>query len=141
MAIDQATEAGLDPGVLQGVAEPGDLADPLPGDLGAVADHVPGGLDLGRRDEAARQQPALQQVRQPLRVGVIFSELGNDLGSGRVRACLAGSGAVRVAGWVCAGAAGGFGEGGDAELDGLAAASDDLVHLGELGAGAGEADL
>jgi len=29
-AIDQATEAGLDPGVLQGAAEPGDLADPLP---------------------------------------------------------------------------------------------------------------
>jgi hypothetical protein len=28
--MDQATEAGLDPGVLQGVAEPGDLADPLP---------------------------------------------------------------------------------------------------------------
>jgi hypothetical protein len=52
-----------------------------------------------------------------------------------------GSGAVRVAGWVCAGAVGGFGEGGDAELDGLAAASDDLVHLGEFGAGAGEADL
>ena len=61
--------------VLQGVAEPGDLADPLLDDLGAVADHVPGGLDLGRRDEAARQQPALQQVRQPLRVGAIFSEL------------------------------------------------------------------
>jgi hypothetical protein len=40
-----------------------------------------------------------------------------------------------------AGAAGGVGEGGDAELDGLAAASDDLVHLGEFGAGAGEADL
>ena len=69
--MDQATEAGLDPGILQGVAEPGDLADPLLDDLGAVADHVPGGLDLGRRDEAARQQPALQQVRQPLRVGVI----------------------------------------------------------------------
>src|SRR6266704_5179076 len=71
VAIEDATEAGLDPGILQGAAEPGDLADPLPDDLGAVADHVPGGLDLGRRDEAARQQPALQQVRQPLRVGVI----------------------------------------------------------------------
>jgi hypothetical protein len=69
--MDQATEAGLDPGILQRVAEPGDLADPLPDDLGAVADHVPGGLDRGRRDEAARQQPALQQVRQPLRVGIV----------------------------------------------------------------------
>jgi hypothetical protein len=74
-AIDQATEAGLDSGVLQGVAGPGDLADPLADDLGAVADHVPGGLDLGRRDEAAGQQPALQQVRQPFGVGIIFSEL------------------------------------------------------------------
>jgi hypothetical protein len=46
-----------------------------------------------------------------------------------------------VAGWVRAGAAGGFGEGGDAELDSLVAASGDLPHLGELGAGAGEADL
>ena len=36
-------------------------------------------------------------------------------------------------------AAGGVGEGGDAELDGLVAAGDDLVHLGELGAGAGKA--
>jgi hypothetical protein len=67
----------LDPGVLQGAAEPGDLADPLLDDLGAVADHVPGGLDLRRGDEAAGQQPALQQVRQPLRVRVIFSELRN----------------------------------------------------------------
>ena len=48
---------------------------------------------------------------------------------------------VAVSGWGRAGAAGGFGEGGDGELDGLIAASDDLVHLGELGAGAGEADL
>ena len=58
MAIDQATESIL-------------IAAPLPDDPGAVADHVPGGLDLGRRDEAAGQQPALQQVRQPLRIGVI----------------------------------------------------------------------
>ena len=65
----------LDPGVLQGVAEPGDLADPLLDDLGPVADHVPGRLDLGRGNEAARQQPAFQQVRQPLRVGIVFSEL------------------------------------------------------------------
>src|SRR5438034_11786528 len=51
------------------------------------------------------------------------------------------SGMVVAAGRVRAGAAGGVGEGGDAELDGLAAAGGDLVHLGELGAGAGEADL
>src|SRR4051794_41807891 len=38
-------------------------------------------------------------------------------------------------------AAGGVGEGGNAEVDGLAAAGGDLVHLGELGLGAGEADL
>ena len=37
--------------------------------------------------------------------------------------------------------AGGVGEGGNAEADGLAAADSDLVHLGELGLGAGEADL
>jgi len=49
--------------------------------------------------------------------------------------------AVWLSGRVRAGAAGSFGEGGDAELDGLAAASHDLVHLGELGAGTGEADL
>jgi hypothetical protein len=44
-------------------------------DLGAVADDITGGLDLGGRDEAAAQQPALQQVHQPLGVGQIFSEL------------------------------------------------------------------
>jgi hypothetical protein len=71
VAMEEATEAGLDPGVLEHVAQPGDLADPLLGDLGAVADHVPGRLDLGRGDEAARQQPALQQVHQPLSVGEI----------------------------------------------------------------------
>jgi hypothetical protein len=38
-------------------------------------------------------------------------------------------------------AAGGVGEGGNAEVDGLAAAGGDLVHLCELGLGAGEADL
>jgi hypothetical protein len=69
--MEQATEAGLDPGVLEHVAQPGDLADPLLGDLGAVAEHVPGRLDLRRRDETARQQSALQQVHQPLGVGEI----------------------------------------------------------------------
>jgi len=38
-------------------------------------------------------------------------------------------------------AAGGVGEGGEAELDGVAAAGGDLVHLSELGAGTGEADF
>jgi hypothetical protein len=37
-------------------------------------------------------------------------------------------------------AAGGVGEGGDAELDGVVAVGGDLVHLGEFGAGSGEAD-
>ena len=70
VAIEEATESILIPASCN-VAEPGDLADPLLDDLGTVADHVPGGLDLRRGDEAARQQPALQQVRQPLRVGVV----------------------------------------------------------------------
>ena len=43
--------------------------------------------------------------------------------------------------WAGARSAGGVGEGGNAEVDGLAAAGGDLVHLGELGLGAGEADL
>jgi len=69
--MDEATEAGLDPGVLQHRAEPLDLRGPGLDDLRAVADHVPGRLDVRRRDEAAAQQPALQQVRQPLGVGHI----------------------------------------------------------------------
>jgi hypothetical protein len=40
-----------------------------------------------------------------------------------------------------AGVCGGVGEAGDAELDGFGAAGADLVHLGEFGVGAGEADL
>src|SRR5215207_9782107 len=44
------------------------------------------------------------------------------------------------AGRVHAGASGGVGEAGDAEV-GLVAAGGDLVHLGELAAGAGEADF
>ena len=43
--------------------------------------------------------------------------------------------------WAGARSAGGVGEGGNAEVDGVAAAGGDLVHLGELGFGAGEADL
>ena len=39
------------------------------------------------------------------------------------------------------GASGGVGEAGDAELDGGGAAGADLVHLGQFGVGAGEADL
>src|SRR6478672_11027878 len=50
---------------------------------------------------------------------------------------------VSAAGWsrVGGGAAGGVGEVGDAELDRVGAAGGDLLHLGEFGAGAGEADL
>jgi hypothetical protein len=51
------------------------------------------------------------------------------------------SGMVVAAGRAGAGAAGGVGEGGDAELDGLAAAGGDLLHLGELGAGTGKAEF
>ena len=69
--MEQATEAGLDPGVLEHVAEPGDLADALLSHFRAVADHIPGRLDLRRGDEAAGQQAALQQVHQPLGVGEI----------------------------------------------------------------------
>ena len=39
------------------------------------------------------------------------------------------------------GASGGVGEAGDAELDGGGATDADLVHLGQFGVGAGEADL
>jgi hypothetical protein len=39
------------------------------------------------------------------------------------------------------GASSGVGEAGDAQLDGFNAAGADLVHLGEFGVGAGEADL
>jgi hypothetical protein len=55
VATEEATKAGLDPSVLQGVAEPGDLDDALLDDLGPVADHVSGCLDLGPGDEAARR--------------------------------------------------------------------------------------
>ena len=49
---------------------------------------------------------------------------------------------VSAAGWSRAGgAAGGVGEVGDAELDRVGAAGGDLLHLGEFGVGAGEADL
>ena len=50
---------------------------------------------------------------------------------------------VSGVGWsgVGGGAAGGLGEVGHAELDGVGAAVGDLVHLGEFGPGAGEADL
>src|SRR6476659_2094114 len=50
---------------------------------------------------------------------------------------------VSAAGWsrVGGGAAGGVGEVGDAELDRVGAAGGDLLHLGEFGVGASEADL
>ena len=83
-----------------------------------------------------------QQLRDPLRVAQIFSELANDLEvMFVVEPSSARSGVVSVSGWLRAGSAGGVGEGGDAELDGIAATGGDLVHLGELGAGAGEADF
>jgi hypothetical protein len=50
-------------------------------------------------------------------------------------------GAVGRGGWGGDGAAGDVGESGDAELDGVVALGGDLVHLGELGFGAGEADF
>ena len=59
----------LDARVLEHVAEPLDLRGPRLDDLGAVADDIPGGLDVRRGDEAAREQPALQELHQPLRVG------------------------------------------------------------------------
>jgi hypothetical protein len=70
-AMLEATEAGLDAGVLEHVAEPLQLGGPGLDDLGPVPDDVPGGLDVRGRDEAAPQQPALQQVHQPLGVGKI----------------------------------------------------------------------
>jgi hypothetical protein len=66
--MEEATEAGLDPGVLQHAARPLHLRGPRLHDPGPVPDHVPGGLDVRRRDETAGQQPALQQVHQPLSV-------------------------------------------------------------------------
>jgi len=69
--MEEATEAGLDAGVLEHVAQPLHLRGPRLHDLGAVAQDVPGGLDAGRRDETALEQPALQQVRQPPGIGKI----------------------------------------------------------------------
>jgi hypothetical protein len=65
--MEDATESILIP-VLQHVAEPLQLQRPGLDDLGAVAQDVPGGLDLGGRDETAFEQPALQQVHQPLSI-------------------------------------------------------------------------
>jgi hypothetical protein len=67
----EATEAGLDPGVLEHVAGPLHLRRPGLHDLGAVPQDIPGGLDVRGRDETAAQQPALQQVHQPLSIGKI----------------------------------------------------------------------
>src|ERR1017187_2121076 len=53
---------------LEHVAEPLQLRGPRLHDLGPVPDDIPGGLDVRGRDEAAPQQPALQQVHQPLSV-------------------------------------------------------------------------
>ena len=77
--MDEATEAGLDPRVLQHVAGPLHLRGAGLHDLGAVADDIPGGLDVRRGDEAARQQAALQQLHQPLRIGKISLPAGDVL--------------------------------------------------------------
>jgi hypothetical protein len=71
VAMLEATEAGLDAGVLEHVAEPLQLRRPGLHHLGAVPDDIAGGLDVRGRDEAAPQQPALQQVHQPLSIGKI----------------------------------------------------------------------
>ena len=61
----------LDPSVLQHVAEPLHLRGPRLDDLGAVPDDIPGSFDLRGRDEAAGQQPALQQVHQPVSISQV----------------------------------------------------------------------
>jgi len=66
-------------------------------------------------------------IRHPLVLFVGFIA-GQALGDGRRARC--GDGA-----------AGGVGEGGDAEADGGGAAGGDLVHLGEFVPGAGQADF
>ena len=71
VTIEEATESILILGVLQLVTQPLHLRGAGLDDLGAVADNVPGGLDVRRGDEAAGQQPALQQLHQPLRVSKI----------------------------------------------------------------------
>ena len=69
----------------------------------------------------------------------IFSELGDHDGS------LGESGlqswGLAWVGAVAGCAAGGFGEGGDAQVDCAVTAVGDLIHLGEFVAGSGEADF
>ena len=55
----------LDPGVLEHPTQPLGLRRPLLDDFAPVADHITDRLDLRRGDEAAFQQPALQQLSQP----------------------------------------------------------------------------
>ena len=69
--MEDATESILIPRRPAARCPSRDLADPLLGHLGAIADHVAGCLDLRQGDEASGQQPALQQVHQPLGVGEI----------------------------------------------------------------------
>src|SRR5271165_2788986 len=63
-----ATEAGLDAGVLQHLGQPLALAGPLPDELLAVPRPLPQRRHLGRRDEAGPQQPVLMQLGDPLAV-------------------------------------------------------------------------
>jgi hypothetical protein len=93
-------------------------------------------------DVALRDPVAGQQLTKQLRIRAVFSELEMilmwDVRAGWVESQ---STAVRAFGPSRAGAAGGVREAGDAELNGMGAAGGYLVHLGEFGAGAGEADF
>ena len=64
----EATEAGLDAGVLQHLGQPLPLAGALPGELLAVPGPLPQRRDLRVRDEAGPQQPVLMQLGDPLAV-------------------------------------------------------------------------
>jgi hypothetical protein len=66
-----ATEAGLDPGVLQHLGQPLPLAGALPGELLAVSGPLPQRRHLSARDEAGPQQPVFMQLGDPLAVGQV----------------------------------------------------------------------
>ena len=58
----------LDRGVLEHQLQPHDLPGPVPDQLHPVAGQHPQPADLRRRHERRRQQPVLEQLRDPLRV-------------------------------------------------------------------------
>ena len=70
----------LDAGVLQDLLDPLDLPGAVLGELVAVAGEIPEALRDGRRDEAPPQQPALQELGEPL--GVLGVGLAAVLGVG-----------------------------------------------------------